>query len=303
MSDAAVSFTHVLNPFRAPAGSEHAIASRLTWQTLRTAQRHAAEHGVAVNFRAVILPGDEAAVEPPATPWAQLTRTVQNIAPLKPSRPLPLIADVLRAGAGTASNTHVVFSNMDIAVQPHFYTALHELITSTLGRDVPFTVPRVNIPAALADGPIEAMRAARGTPGLGFDCFVVPRELVGRLDLGNCCLGAAHFDLLLFMALDAVSGGRVSQVESARLTFHLGNDIAWSAMIDYVEHNLAESLAAIARMRRCYPIVPDGAFDKLDRRHFQRNASRASRVLRTLRRLPVLSSVVLHAKRALRRQF
>ncbi|MDO8312060.1 MAG: hypothetical protein Q7T25_08980, partial [Sideroxyarcus sp.] len=124
-----------------------------------------------------------------------------------------------------------------------------------------------------------------------------------KLDLGACCIGAPHFDQLLFMALDVLSGHRAKSLNDQRLTFHLGNDIAWAAMMDYVEHNLLESLAAIARMKARHEIVPSSAFDRLDKRHFQRNAQLSSVLLRKVRRIPGLSSVILSVKRAIGRQY
>jgi hypothetical protein len=42
-----ISFTHILNPFPAKEGSERAIASSVTWRTLRVAKELAVEHGIA----------------------------------------------------------------------------------------------------------------------------------------------------------------------------------------------------------------------------------------------------------------
>ena len=297
-----ISFTHLLNPFPARPGSEHAIASRVTWATLRAAHAHAVEQGVAVTCRAVVLPGDESAIEAPCSSTVHLARTVADIADLKPRRPLPLIGDLLKLGAEGATSSHIVFSNMDIAVQPHFYTALHALVDK-LGIDVPFTVARTNIDAALADAPLEKLYVAEGSLGHGYDCFVIPSPHVAKLDLGNSCIGAPHFDQLLYMALDILSAGRVRSFNHEHLTFHLGNDIAWAAMLDYVEHNLAEALAAIERMKRSHPVKPDSAFARLDKGHFRRNARLSSRMLRKVRRIPGFGTFVLGVKRALGRQY
>lgn len=302
MSDG-ISFTHVLNPFPARPGSEHAIASRVTWQSLRVAHERATQERIAVTCRAVVLHGDESTIESPVSETAYLTRTVQDIAKLKPIRHLPLIADILNVGARAVTTSHLIFSNMDIAVQPDFYRLLRDMIAGPVGPNTPFTVPRVNIDAALADAPLEAMYAASGPVGHGYDCFVIPLGMVPSLDLGECCIGAPHFDQLLVMELDVLARNGVKSMDAERLTFHLGNDIAWAAMIDYVEYNLKQSLGAISRMRERYAI-PDGSrFDRLDKRHFRRNATLSSALLRKVRRIPGLSTIILKAKRALGRQF
>lgn len=297
-----VSFTHVLNPFPATPGSMHAIASRVTWQSLRVAHERAVAAEIKVNYCAVVLRGDEATVEAPVNKTVYLTRTVLDIAKLQPRRPLPLIADILNAGADGATTSHLIFSNMDIALQPHFYRRLGELVTE-VGSDTPFTVPRVNIDPQLANGPLEAMYAATGPLGVGYDCFVIPIELLPHLDLGTLCIGAPHFDNMLVIELDVVSKRGIKTLTDERLTFHLGSDIAWAAMIDYVEHNLAQSLAAIRRMRQRFPIPDGGLFDRVDRRHFRRNAALSSALLRKVRRLPGVSQLILRVKRAIGRQF
>jgi hypothetical protein len=298
-----ISFTHVLNPFPSKAGSEHATASRVTWQSLRVAHARAAQQGIAVTFRAVILPGDEAAIEPPISETAYLMRTVQDVAKLAPRRLLPLIADILNIGSEAASTSHLIFSNMDIAVQPDFYMSLRDTIAGQVGPNTPFTVARTNIDAALADSPLETMYAATGPLGQGYDCFVIPLGMVRALDLGECCIGAPHFDNLLVMELDVLAPDGVKTMSDVHLTFHLGNDIAWAAMIDYVEHNLAQCLQAISRMRQRYPIANGSLFDRVDKRHFRRNATFLSALLRKVRRVPGLSNLILKGKRALGRQF
>ena len=298
-----ISFTHILNPFRAKVDSEHWIASRVTWQTLRIAHARAHTHGLNVDCCAVILPGDESAVEEPAGRIAYLNRTIQDIKQLKPARLFPLIGDVLAAGAAGSLGSHIIFSNMDISVNADFYLALSDLVTDKLGTDVPFTVHRSNIDPSLAQGSLEQMYRASGPLGRGYDCFVIPKNQVQDLDLGACCVGAPHFDQLLFMALDVRSGHRAKSMSQERLTFHLGNNISWVTLIDYVEHNLSESLGAIARMRERYEIAPRSAFEQMDRRHFHRNALLSSRVLRKLRRIPSFSRLLLRIKRAMGRQF
>lgn len=298
-----VSFTHVLNPFPAREGSEHSIASRVTWASLQVALQTSMKAGLKVDWKAVILPGDEAAVDPSVQSTVYLTRTVQDVAKLMPRRPLPLIGDILQLGASDIDSTHLIFSNMDIAVLPHFYIAAHEAASRTFGPEVPFTIARTNVDSSLAHEPLHVLYEAQGSAGHGYDCFVMPRSLLSRLDLGNCCIGAPHFDLLLFAELDMFSGRRARHIDDQHLTFHLGNDIAWAAMIDYVEHNLNECLAAIERIRSTHQVTPGSILDRYARHHFAANATLASSLLRRAKRIPGFGSLVHQVKRAMGRQY
>lgn len=292
------SFTHIINPFVCAPDTEHGIASRITHASLKIAMDAARHARIGVEIKAVILPGDEAAIQHPAQFGGHLQRTVQDVRTLHPKRLFPLIADILATGAASASHSHLVYTNMDIALQPDFYMQLNSLIETRFDRDTPFIVYRRNIPGHYTDiEQLPLMIAEPGEVAYGFDCFVFPKAYVSQLDLGQCCIGAAHFDYLMFMALDAASGFRMQRVNDIPLTFHIGNDISWSGQIDYIEHNLAESMAAIQRMRQRYAVPKASQFDRLEHNHFRPNARIDSLMLRKLKRLPGIAQLIVPIKR------
>lgn len=294
------SFCHIINPFPCPEGSEHGIASAVTYESLRIATEIARQNGIQVDVKAVVLPGDESAIKAPASLAGLLDRTVQDIRLIEPKRLYPMIADILRIGADSTQCDYLIFTNMDIAVQPDFYIQLIEVIEKRFEPNTPFTVYRRNIPNHYYSIlQLPEMCKEPGQLAYGYDCFVFPRSLTSELDLGNTCIGAAHFDYLLFIALDAASGFRVKRINDLPLTFHIGNDIAWSSQINYIEHNLAESVAAIRRMRERYAIPEDSNFAHMDSSYFKPNARIDSRLLRKLKRLPFIGSLALKYKRCL----
>src|SRR5205085_11288911 len=131
--------------------------------------------------------------------------------------------------------------------------------------------------------------------------FVFPTRYIAQLDLGAACIGSGHFDNLLFIALDAVSGFRIARINDVPLTFHIGNEIEWARHIDYIEHNLSESLAAIDRMRARFDIPKDSAFANMERNHFAPNARADSALLRRFKRVPGVSEAVHRMKKFLGR--
>lgn len=295
-------FSHIINPFPAKPGSEHAIASAITYATLRRAYAEARSKGVGVEVRAVVLPGDEPAIEPPAEMAPHLTRTVQDICPLRPPRPLPLIADILTKGATGARGSHLIFSNMDISVQPDFYVTLNTLMRDRFDESRPFAVYRRNISAQYSRlDQLDQMYAEQGTRAYGYDCFVFPARYLEKLDLGQCCIGSAYFDLLLFMALDAASGFRAARVGGIRLTFHIGNEIEWTRHMDYIEHNLAESLGAIKRMRERVEVPADSIFASMEKEQFISHTHLPSVLARKVKRIPGVAATAHRVKKALGR--
>lgn len=301
---APISFSHIVNPFPAPPDSEHGRASAITFASLRSAVAHAADAGIDVEVRAVVLPGDERAAEAPAVLAPKLTRTVKDLHRLRPERPLPLIADLLQKGVEGARGNYAIFTNMDIAVQPNFYAELRRLILERFGIGMPFIVYRRNIDQRFTSPEeLPEMYLAEGTLAYGQDCFVFPVEYVSRLDLGECCIGTGHFDDLLFMSLDALSGFRAGRVDDVLLTFHIGNEIGWTRHMDHIEHNLRESVSAIARMRQRYAIPADSVFARIERTHFEPNARLDSVLLRKVKRLPLVRQAVHRAKKWLGRAY
>ena len=295
-----ISFCHIINPFTCPENSEHGIASKITYESLRIAVGKAQSHGIHIEVNAVVLAGDEIAIKPPAKLAGHLERTIQDIRPLLPRRPFPLISDILQVGARTSNCDYLIFTNMDIAVQPDFYLRLHEIIDNRFEPDTPFIVYRRNIPDfynSIKQLPEMYQASESCQVAYGYDCFVFPKSYVAQLDLGSCCIGAAHFDYLLFIALDAISGFRAKRINDLPLTFHIGNDIAWSSQIDYIEHNLTESLAAIQRLRKRFDVPEHSNFAQMERVHFHPNARIDSRLLRKLKRLPGIGRLALVVKR------
>jgi hypothetical protein len=299
-----IAFSHIVNPFPAPKDSEHGRASAITFASLRVAAARAGTAGIHVEVRAVVLPGDERAAEPPCVLAPKLTRTIKDLYKLRPQRPLPLITDLLEKGAEAARGSYVVFTNMDIAVQPDFYVELRRLILERFGKGMPFIVYRRNVDASFTSPEqLAEMYVAPGKLAYGYDCFVFPIEYVSKLDLGHCCIGTAHFDDLLFMNLDALSGFRAGRVDDIPLTFHIGNEIGWTRHMDHIEHNLRESLAAIERMRKTHDIPAGSSFAHIERHHFAANARLDSLLFRKLKRLPLMQQAAHAAKKWLGRTY
>lgn len=181
------SFCHIINPFPCPENSEHGIASKITYESLRIAAEEAQKSGVQVEVNAVVLPDEEAAIKPPARFAGYLDRTVQDIRPMSPKRLFPLIADILQTGARASECDYLIFSNMDIAVQPDFYVQLREIVEKRFDPGTPFTIYRRNISSHYSR--IEQLPEMYQQPGqiaYGYDCFVFPKSYVSQLDLGNC---------------------------------------------------------------------------------------------------------------------
>jgi hypothetical protein len=264
----AVRFTHIVNPFTPKSGSEHERAQRITLASMRDAIEEATSAGLTVEALGAAFEIDAPAVAEPLRPTAPLERSAQDFPALAGVRPLPLLAEILARGAEEGAGDYLVFTNIDIGLQPHFYVA----VDARLRRDERAgraTRPLVINRRTIADhypGPeeLDAMRADRGRRHPGFDCFVFPRAWVARMQLGDALVGAPWLGSLLVANLDALSGWRVTIERFAHLTFHLGDDKAWSSDTDLARHNIETATACIERLADDHGPAPRGCeFDRL----------------------------------------
>jgi len=254
-------FTHIINPFPAKAGSEHERAQRVTRAALQRAVAYAAGHGIEARVAVVAAPDEQGDfVGEPFISAPSLTRDIRDIAALEPRRPLPLIGDIVRSGHAVARDGDwLIFTNIDIHVQPDFYVALAALIRSSDDPErAAFAVNRRTIGNDYAGpGQLDAMIDDAGQPHIGWDCFVFPMSFVPRMELGTCCIGSMAFDNLLLINMDVLSGGRGRVLQDVLLTFHIGDDQGWFGQGDYVLHNGREAMKAVARLVKREGRYPD----------------------------------------------
>jgi hypothetical protein len=240
---------HLINPFRSPPGSEHDVAQRMTMASIRRAKAYAEQRGVEVDVVATCYAEDVAAVEPPARLLPLLSRSVQDVAPLKPVRKLPLIDELIKIGGQHGYGEYLIFTNIDITLQPYFYYHVARLIKRVRRYAPVFLINRRVIPVVTTD-PEQICKAypVRGHGHIGTDCFVFPKQWTQRLDLGNLCIGSASFDSCLAASLDLISGYRMRVFERQELTFHLGEEETWHQQDEYLQYNAKEANRVMERL-------------------------------------------------------
>lgn len=247
------SYVHVLNPVDFAAEHPLTRAQAVTWEAMRVAREQAP--GVEVEMMGACYDEDRGAVPPHFDHTARLSRSILDVKAFEKKRKLPFLKDILiRAFEGSEAET-CIFTNIDIAPMPYFYAAVDAMVAS--GRPC-FTVNRRTIPAT-PDTPdrLAEMYAQSGKPHPGHDCFVFPRRWIAELDLGEIITGVPWIGFILLANL-ACLGKDIQVHEDLHLTFHLGDDQAWTnpADLPYREHNAREALAVLQRLEKRYGIFP-----------------------------------------------
>jgi hypothetical protein len=250
-----IRFTHILNPYRAASFQDKAV-QELTFETIRAAAREAAP-SIAVRCVCVTAAGDRDIVPDDFIAAHCLNRTVLDVATFAVRRALPLIFDILDNGVAVPEESRdapgcedfIIFTNMDIHLQPHFYLAVAEFIRDGYDtidvhrRTIPQYAPQVQL--------LPVMYAEGGIHHGGLDCIIFPRKKYPSFVRNNACVGMSLVmkGVLVNCALQA---RRFLVLSNSRLTFHLGNDRAWAAPLfdDYTQYNLSQFQNVIREMSK-----------------------------------------------------
>jgi hypothetical protein len=152
-------------------------------------------------------------------------------------RKLPLIKDILDSAILVTDADYIIYSNVDIAVVPHFYLSLDSIISE--GWDAFMITRRTLSKDYKTASQLWRMYADVGAGHPGNDCFVFRREAYSNYDLGSACVGMQYIAKVLGINL-ILHAQRFHHFKNLHLTFHIGDDRIWDAKewADYSTHNL-----------------------------------------------------------------
>ena len=190
---------------------------------------------------------DRLAVPDGFTATPDLTRSVLDVGGFKGQRRLPLLADILDRLYDATEAPWLIFTNIDIALMPHFYLTVSHLIQS--GPDA-FVINRRTVSDEYqAVEQIPFMYALIGVPHEGHDCFVFRRDVYRQFCLGLVSVGAPWVGRVLLWNLVRHSQ-RFEELKNHHLTFHLGvTDWESAVHSEYAAHNQRELHKVLARLR------------------------------------------------------
>jgi hypothetical protein len=257
-----LTLAHLVNPVTTAAGSDLAMAQPITFASIRQA-RDFARDSVRVNLLSAQFAEDRPAVPTDFSATPDLNRSVADLAGFATPRKLPLLRDLLQRLYDHANCDYLMYSNVDIALMPYFYSAIQQIAAH--GYDA-FVVNRRTIPATFnTSADLPSMYSQLGQPHPGWDCFVFKRDLFPRFVLGNACIGIPRVGLTLICNLICFAS-HFQEIKDAHLTFHVGNAMSWNHpdLADYKRHNTTEFLASLQALAQWMdyknPQTPLGGF-------------------------------------------
>ena len=239
---------HIVNPVLVDNSSDLFVAQPITFETMRSACTFTAGQ-VEVELYTAQYPEDHPVVPAGFGRTPDLEESVLDYGRFQKHRKLPLLRDILDRLYQASEAEYLVYTNVDISLQPHFYLALSQFIEA--GYDA-FVINRRTISDQFTTiTQIPLMYAQVGESHRGWDCFIFRRDTYPRYRLGTVCLGAPRVGLALLANLLA-HAEHFAEFKDLHLTFHLGNERGWRgrARGDYASHNTRQLLQVLAALEQ-----------------------------------------------------
>ena len=242
---------HIIHPVIVGNSSDLIIAQPITFETMRIAREFSI--GTADVRLYALQYHDEDRIPLPEcfTRVPDLKRSIHDVKNFKHRRKLALIKDILDALYEACDADYLIYTNVDIALQPYFYRTVSNIINQ--GYDA-FVINRRSIPDCYSTiDEIPLMYAETGEKHPGFDCFVFHRTLHDELNLGKICIGTTKIGVTLIANL-ICKAKKFNLFENSHLTFHIGVVREWQdeRFNDYVEHNEREALRILTELKETY---------------------------------------------------
>lgn len=230
---------HVVNAYDAGTTSETECHAAVISSMSHAASCTAADSG-SIHFHAVSR-ADEADLIPAGfVGHPVLARSIRNDVRYSGCKPVPYLFDILAPLRGGDVGEWVVFTNMDIVLQPWFYTAVLELLGA--GFDA-LIINRRTQPAEYSGCSEWLLRSEIGVSHPGMDCFVFPRSWIEGFVVSDAVVGAGNVMRSLLYNL-VCRARKLVFVTRAMLTLHFGDDRPWlnPPMSILHDHNASEAL-------------------------------------------------------------
>lgn len=246
---------HIINPVLVDESSDLFVAQPVTFETMRIARDFCLGQ-VDVELFSAQYAEDHPFIPSGFHHTPDLHRSVLDYGQFQRQRKLPLLRDILDRLFEATSADYLIYTNVDIALLPHFYSAVDQFIRT--GYDA-FVINRRTIDDRYVSlEQIPLMYADVGRPHRGWDCFVFRRDAYPDYTLGRICVGAPHVGLA-FIANLVAHASAFREFRSQHLTFHIGDDRSWrgGSFTDYAEHNTNEALKVLADLE-----AKKGPFDR-----------------------------------------
>jgi len=230
-------FAHIINPVVVHKDSDLFRAQPVTFETMKNAKSYALLHNVYVDHLATCYKSDEIMVPDGFANAGNLQRSILDFGTFSKPKKLPLLADILGALYHSSNAEYLIYTNVDIALMPHFYVTLEKIMQE--GYDAVNIFRRTLDDSYQGVDDIPYMYADFGFDHPGTDCFVFKRALFEKFDLQNIAIGCRFVAFALRINL-FVFADKIKEFDKIHMTFHIGDDRSWDDLDDMSIYNEKE---------------------------------------------------------------
>lgn len=237
---------HIIHPVVVDESSDLLVAQPITFETMRIAKAFASQK-VDVELLCVKYHDERPALPEGFHVTPDLERSVYDIGVFKEKRKLAILRDILDRLYESSDSDYIVYTNVDIALMPHFYLFVDQAIQD--GCDA-FVINRRTISSEYkCVDELPLMYSDIGEAHPGHDCFVFRKNVYPKYRLGTTCIGLNWVGRVLIWNL-LWHGNRFKEFKDEHLTFHIGNDKIWKSQrfSDYIIRNKREALKALSEL-------------------------------------------------------
>ncbi|MGK0489574.1 MAG: hypothetical protein ACJAXB_002774, partial [Candidatus Endobugula sp.] len=215
------SIAHIVNIFQPSENSDLKLAQEVTIASMIRA-RSEYKNSSKVQLLSAQTEYDRKVVPTEFFATKNLNRDVSELAHFNGKMQLPILKDILDRAYDESDAEYIIYSNVDIGVQPEFYDEVNEIINQ--GHDA-FMINRRRISEKFKSvEELDEMYSERGKKHPGFDCFVFKRELYPKFSLAEVCIGVPFVEITLSQNLFCFAE-KPKVFEDEHLTFHIGMEI------------------------------------------------------------------------------
>jgi hypothetical protein len=238
-----VKIFHIINPYQTKPDSEDESIQKRTLDSIDLARNYIKEL-VPVNILAKVD------IEEVDYFNSKFDNTDIYICPLnklskdldinfKVPRRLPLLNDLITLPETLIStiddNDYLIFTNMDICIQPYFYAEVSQMIKRGFSC---FVINRRTVDKSLLNQSLANSFTSDGDKHIGHDCFILPAKLLKKFKLKEHILGIG-FVFRPFLLNCIIHSESFHEFEDLYMTYHYGDDMTWKndKYSDYLDHN------------------------------------------------------------------
>ncbi len=220
--------SHIINPINDIDKPDLRYIQAVTFESIRNALRfnNCSIPQVSFSICSTQYPEDHVSIPSFIQKLSDLDQSVLDINERLEGKKLPLIKDILNIGVQETESDYLIYTNIDIALQPHFYDFVaHKIINGHDAivinrRRIPFKAK----PAEQASQSLTNYYGIIGRSHPGFDCFIIKRSVLEQFILNNICIGISFLETALIHNIAAFSKNPLYVLDQ-HLTFHLGAEV------------------------------------------------------------------------------